>query len=57
MTNKQAMCIDEAVRCLQSARKWLDQAMYYTEPQLPDNEQKKVRAAYDTIANQLTCYD
>lgn len=47
------MCIDEAVRCLQSARKWLDQAMYYTEPQLPDNEQKKVRAAYDTICKSI----
>ena len=53
MTRKQADCVEEAVKCLQNARKWLDQAMYYTEPQLPDGEQKKVRAAYDTVCKSI----
>ena len=53
MTRNQEMCIKEAIESLQTARKWLDQAMYYTEPQLPDGEQKKVRAAYDTVCKSI----
>ena len=45
------MCIDEAVRCLQSARKWLDQAMYYTGDPMPDEDFRKVREAYDLICS------
>lgn len=55
MTNKQAMCIDEAARCLQSARKWLDQAMYYSGEEMPEKDFKKVREAYDKICEANNC--
>jgi hypothetical protein len=55
MTPKQHYLISEAIKCIQSARKWLDQAMYYSGEEMPENELKKVRQAYDEIcrANDL----
>ena len=49
MTTKQAMCVNEAIKCLQRARKWLDQAMYYTGEPMTDADLQKVREAYDLI--------
>ena len=55
MTPKQHYLISEAIKCIQSARKWLDQAMYYSGEEMPENELKKVRKAYDEMcrANDL----
>jgi hypothetical protein len=49
MTPQQHQCIDHAIKNIQEARKWLDQSMYYTEPQMPEKELKRVREAYDLI--------
>lgn len=49
MTPQQHQCIEHAIKSIQEARKWLDQAMYYTEPQMPEKERKRVREAYDLI--------
>lgn len=38
-----------AIKCIQEARKWLDQAMYYTGDPMPDEDFRKVRGAYDLI--------
>ena len=51
MTTKPAMCVNEAIKCLQSARKWLDQAMYYSGEEMPEKDFKKVREAYDLICS------
>ena len=51
MTTKQAMLVNEAIKCLQSARKWLDQAMYYSGEEMPEKDFKKVREAYDLICS------
>lgn len=53
MTRNQEMCIMEAVESLQTARKWLDQAMYYSDEIMAEDDFKKVRAAYDTICNAI----
>lgn len=55
MTTKQAMCVSEAIKCLQSARKWLDQAMYYSGEEMPEKDFKKVREAYDKICEANNC--
>jgi len=49
MTPKQHMCINEAIKCLQNARQWLDQAMYYSGELMPEKEFKNVRESYDLI--------
>ena len=49
MTPQQDRCIRNAVKCLQDARKWMDQAMYYTGDPMPDSEFMKMRTAYDCI--------
>ena len=51
MTPKQHYLISEAIKCLQSARKWLDQAMYYSGEEMPEKDFKKVREAYDLICS------
>ena len=53
MTTKQAMCVNEAIKCLQSARKWLDQAMYYSGEEMPESDFQKVRIAYDKICQSV----
>ena len=49
MTPQQDRYIRNAVKCLQDARKWMDQAMYYTGDPMPDSEFTKMRTAYDSI--------
>ena len=49
MTPKQLDNIREAIKCIQTARKWLDMAMYYSGAEMPENEFKKVREAYDFL--------
>ena len=51
MTRKQEMCISEAVKNLQTARKWLDQAMYYSDEQMQGRDLKKTREAYDLVCS------
>lgn len=43
------MCVNEAIKCLQSARKWLDQAMYYSGDEMPQKDFQRVREAYDFV--------
>ena len=52
MTKQQQTCIDNAIKNLQTARKWLDQAMYYSGD-IPDSEHTKLRAAYDKICEAI----
>jgi hypothetical protein len=40
-----------ATKCIQDARKWLDQAMYYTGDPMPYEDFRKVREAYDLICS------
>ena len=49
MTAQQFQCVSKAIECLQNARKWLDQAMYYSGEEMPENDFKKVRESYDLI--------
>ena len=49
MTPQQHQCIDHAIKNIQEARKWLDQAMYYTEPQMPEKEFERVRKAFNFL--------
>ena len=49
MTPNQHQCVINAIKHIQNARKWLDQAMYYSGAEMPENEFKKVRQAYDAI--------
>ena len=55
MTPKQHYLISEAIKCLQSARKWLDQAMNYSGEEMPEKDLKRTKEAYDKIkeANNL----
>lgn len=53
MTPQQHTCVMNAIKCIQEARKWLDQAMYYTDPHLPAEEQRKVRASYDLLCSSI----
>ena len=49
MTSKQVDCVRNAIKSIQTARKWLDMAMYYSGDTMPENEFKKVREAYDYL--------
>ena len=49
MTPKQHYLISEAVKSIQSARKWLDQAMYYSGEEMPEKDFQRVREAYDLV--------
>ena len=49
MSPKQLDCIRDAIRSIQTARKWLDMAMYYSGAEMPEEEFKKVREAYDYL--------
>ena len=49
MTSKQVDCVRNAIKSIQTARKWLDIAMYYSGEEMPENEFKKVREAYDYL--------
>lgn len=51
MTQKQYCFVAEAVKNLQNARKWLDQAMYYSGEQMPEIDFQKIRKAYDLICD------
>lgn len=53
MTKKQTMCVDEAIKCLQNARKWLDQAMYYSGDEMPVKELEKVRESYSHVCQSI----
>ena len=55
MTPKQHYLISEAIKCLQSARKWLEQAMNYSGEEMPEKDLKRTKEAYDKIkeANNL----
>lgn len=53
MTRKQTYCIEEARKSLNNARKWLDQAMYYTGDGMPDNELQRIRKSYDDISKTI----
>lgn len=49
MTNQQRICIDNAIKHLQDARKWLDTAMYYSGEEMPSEDFGRVRASYDKL--------
>ena len=49
MTPQQHQCIENAIKSLQDARKWLDLAMYYSGSVMPEKEFKKIRESYDLI--------
>ena len=49
MTPKQVDNIRNAIKSIQTARKWLDMAMYYSGDSMPDDEFKKVHEAYDHL--------
>jgi len=51
MTPQQHTCVMHAIKSIQEARKWLDQAMYYTGDPMPDEDFRKVREAYDLICS------
>ena len=55
MTPKQHYLISEAIKCLQSARKWLEQAMNYSGEEMSEKDLKRTKDAYNKIqeANNL----
>ena len=48
MTQRQEKAINEAEKCLQSARKWMDFVMYYSDV-LTEKEHRKICSAYDNV--------
>ena len=51
MTKQQRECINEAVKSLQNARKWLDQAMYYSDGVMDESSLKNTREGYEMICS------
>ena len=51
MTSKQVDCVRNAIKSIQTARKWLDMAMYYSGEEMPEKEFKKVREAYECLCS------
>ena len=40
MTQKQKYLVNEAKQCLERARKWLEQAIYYSGEDMPEEDRK-----------------
>ena len=51
MTTDQHQMIVKARECIKQARLVLDNAMYYSDTPMPENEFKKVRKAYDALCS------
>jgi len=49
MTNRQSLCVSNAIEHLQAARHLLDSAMYYLGEEMPSEDFQRVRAAYDKL--------
>ena len=51
MSPEQHRIIVKARECIKDLRESLDTVMYYTSPQMPESEFKRVREAYDAICH------
>ena len=51
MTPEQHQLIEKAKEHIRKVRKYLDDAMYYTEPQMVGDEFKRTREAYDSVCH------
>ena len=49
MTSKQISFINQAKESIKQARQWLDMAMFFSGDEMPDNEFKKIREAYNLV--------